>query len=81
MDIPLYKKFLHENPAEECRQAHLDPGEGFVPNSGPKDLTGQNGLALQQGVDLMAPAADPLGSWTGVPADPYEVPEQDADDL
>lgn len=24
---------------------------------------------------------DPLGSWTGVPEDPYEVPVQDADDL
>ena len=24
---------------------------------------------------------DPLGSYTGKPADPYEVPVQDADDL
>jgi len=24
---------------------------------------------------------DPLGSWTGTPADPYDVPVQDADDL
>ena len=24
---------------------------------------------------------DPLGSWTGVPADPEEQPVQDADDL
>ena len=24
---------------------------------------------------------DPLGSWTGVPADPYDMPIQDADDL
>ena len=24
---------------------------------------------------------DPQGSWTGIPADPYEVPVQDADDL
>ena len=24
---------------------------------------------------------DPLGSWTGTPANPYEVPTQDADDL
>ena len=24
---------------------------------------------------------DPLGSWTGVPADPYDKPIQDADDL
>lgn len=24
---------------------------------------------------------DPLGSWTGVPEDPREMPVQDADDL
>ena len=24
---------------------------------------------------------DPQGSWTGTPADPYETPVQDADDL
>lgn len=24
---------------------------------------------------------DPLGSWTGVPSDPWEEPIQDADDL
>lgn len=24
---------------------------------------------------------DPQGSWTGCPADPYEIPVQDADDL
>lgn len=24
---------------------------------------------------------DPMGSWTGRPLDPYEVPVQDADDL
>lgn len=27
------------------------------------------------------PETDPLGSWTGTPADPDEVPVQDADDL
>ena len=31
-------------------------------------------------VDFQA-ATDPQGSWTGVPADPDEVPVQDADDL
>lgn len=25
--------------------------------------------------------ADPQGSYTGCPADPYEIPVQDADDL
>ena len=24
---------------------------------------------------------DPLGSWTGVPEDPNDLPQQDADDL
>ena len=24
---------------------------------------------------------DPLGSWTGAPDDPYDMPIQDADDL
>ena len=27
------------------------------------------------------PQTDPQGSWTGQPADPCEVPVQDADDL
>ncbi len=27
------------------------------------------------------PETDPLGSYTGVPEDPYEEPVQDADDL
>lgn len=28
-----------------------------------------------------APKTDPMGSWTGQPLDPYEIPVQDADDL
>lgn len=28
-----------------------------------------------------AAKTDPMGSWTGSPLDPYEVPVQDADDL
>lgn len=31
--------------------------------------------------DLQAKKTDPQGSWTGVPADRYEEPVQDADDL
>jgi hypothetical protein len=31
--------------------------------------------------DLQASRTDPQGSYTGCPADPYEVPVQDADDL
>ena len=30
---------------------------------------------------LQSAKTDPQGSWTGTPADPYEVPVQDADDL
>ena len=30
---------------------------------------------------LTAAKTDPMGSWTGQPLDPYEVPVQDADDL
>ena len=30
---------------------------------------------------MQQPDTDPLGMWTGVPADPDEVPVQDADDL
>lgn len=28
-----------------------------------------------------AAKTDPMGSWTGQPLDPYEVPVQDVDDL
>ena len=27
------------------------------------------------------PIADPMGSYTGIPSDPFETPVQDADDL
>ena len=27
------------------------------------------------------PIADPMGSYTGIPEDPFETPVQDADDL
>ena len=32
-------------------------------------------------LDRSVLAADPLGSYTGVPLDPHEKPVQDADDL
>lgn len=31
--------------------------------------------------DLGTAMTDPFGSYTGVPVNPFEVPEQDADDL
>ena len=33
------------------------------------------------GTEKEHPVSDPLGSYTGVPQNPYEVPVQDADDL
>lgn len=32
-------------------------------------------------IAMMAPMADPNGSYTGVPINPFEKPVQDADDL
>lgn len=37
------------------------------------------GPMAQGGLDPTV--TDPLGSYTGVPKDPYETPVQDADDL
>ena len=39
---------------------------------------------MEKAMDLTAwqsAKTDPQGSWTGAPADPYETPVQDADDL
>ena len=58
---------------------------GMLPD---EDETGTQGAdadtdeAAEAGEDAIGPADDdPLGSWTGVPADEDEVPTQDADDL
>ena len=37
--------------------------------------------AVQEAMDNPPSNCDPLGSWTGKPADPLEKPVQDADDL
>ncbi len=40
--------------------------------------------AMQDAMDMtiwQSAKTDPQGSYTGTPADPYEVPVQDADDL
>ena len=31
--------------------------------------------------NVFPPIADPMGSYTGIPEDPFETPVQDADDL
>lgn len=41
----------------------------------------QQSDAVQEIVNTPPSFTDPQGSWTGLPADPYEVPVQDADDL
>ena len=32
-------------------------------------------------VNELPPVTDPMGSYTGIPEDPFETPVQDADDL
>lgn len=32
-------------------------------------------------IELSSPQTDPQGMYTGIPADPYDEPVQDADDL
>lgn len=44
--------------------------------------TVDTGNELLNGILNQPPSnTDPMGSYTGLPADQYEVPEQDADDL
>jgi len=46
--------------------------------------SGAEDTAMQQAMDMtywQSAKTDPQGSYTGTPADPYEVPVQDADDL
>lgn len=81
MDIQLYQKFLEDNRQARTKLAHLNPGKGFRPRGREEPLAGNDGLPLQAGADMMASAFDPTGSWTGIPRDPEETPQQDADDL
>ena len=39
------------------------------------------GITVKEPYGPQVAVIDPLGSWTGVPEDPYEQPTQDADDL
>ncbi len=45
-----------------------------------KKPSGQ-GATMQSGTGPQKIDTDPLGSYTGVPDDPYEEPVQDVDDL
>ena len=41
-----------------------------------------NTPAIPMNLDIMRHTVmDPMGSYTGRPADPYDIPVQDADDL
>jgi len=44
----------------------------------PKDKPMEKAKDMSQ---FTAAKTDPMGSWTGRPLDPHEVPVQDADDL
>ena len=59
------------------------PGlEGEIAMSGKKQK--KSGEPMEKAMDMsvwQSAKTDPQGSYTGTPADPYEVPVQDADDL
>lgn len=44
----------------------------------PEDKAMEKAKRMSQ---FTAARTDPMGSWTGQPLDPHEVPVQDADDL
>ena len=49
-----------------------------------QDKPGRQSRAMEKAMELtlwQSAQTDPQGSWTGTPADPYETPVQDADDL
>lgn len=46
-----------------------------------RELQSLAGINVQEPYGPQVAVTDPLGSWTGVPENPYEEPTQDADDL
>lgn len=57
-----------------------------MPMRGKKQIvpSGGSDQAMDKAMNMtvwQSAKTDPQGSWTGTPADPYEVPVQDADDL
>ena len=65
--------------AEQREATH--PLPGHLDAEQKRELRHLAGVGLQEPYGADAAAVDPLGSWTGVPADPAETPTQDADDL
>ncbi len=56
------------------KKPHIPAAAASAGNAGPEQ---PDGILAQ----FQAARTDPQGSYTGVPADPYETPVQDADDL
>ena len=54
---------------------------GDLDEQAQRELQSLAGITVQEPYGPQAAVNDPLGSWTGVPEDPYEQPTQDADDL
>ena len=54
---------------------------GDLDEQAQRELQSLAGINVQEPYGPQAAVNDPLGSWTGVPEDPYEQPPQDADDL
>ena len=54
---------------------------GDLDEQAQRELQSLAGINVQEPYGPQAAVNDPLGSWTGVPEDPYEQPTQDADDL
>ena len=54
---------------------------GDLDEQAQRELQSLAGINVQEPYGPQVAVNDPLGSWTGVPEDPYEQPTQDADDL
>ena len=62
------------------KQNTNDPQNRSVKNKSHNNPQYWNAAAIFNVGNTMNPA-DPFGSYTGVPMNPFEIPEQDADDL
>ena len=54
---------------------------GDLDEQAQRELQSLAGINVQEPYGPQVAVNDPLGSWTGVPEDPYEQATQDADDL
>ncbi len=70
------KKYKYKTHTEHVRVTILDDKPDYQNQN--KDLLNKEKIPLYDG---HTPKTDPFGSYTGVCANPYEVPVQDVDDL